>query len=563
MARRNKRFLGFTSAFAVVVLLTGLLVAIGAPQVSADIAAKARGYAYGVSEDSGEGPVAAPESTSEVPPPPDQPRKRQETDTEVLVSVLSGIVEVSRLRTTACLQPGTPAALQAEIDRANYLAQGGDPDLDTAPPETTQVFVPPGYPTENQCVTPVDGRTDDRSGPPSAEGGPAPSGSPTGSPSGSPTGSPRPSGSPSPTGSPAPPAEPCEDFVSIEESGPRCIATLPLWNARGYARTLHDDLLGIIDEVESEALARCENGQVLVSTGARFGLVTGFVNPDTEQPNQELDLSVAGGGVVTFWETNWDPETNTTTDGSDTVYVNGLHISTPVDDIIVAHSEATATCPGQGEEGGPAPPGGFPRDVNLEVAKKFFRYGSTFTLGGAVTPATTFQTPHRCVEGARVTIRRDIIGGAEDYQDVGTVSTDAQGHFSFNYKADRSANWLAQVVKDSPKDCAESTSLPQPILIRVRLEFRTDDKTPERGSTFTLRTRLIPCEGEHAGSFVKLRQDFDGRMAQVQKKRTDATCVATFPVVANFDTEIFDTTWPKQDVDHQFSKSRPKVIQTD
>lgn len=595
MAGPTKRRYALALAVLVVVaLVSGLLISV--PYVVADEAGFARGYSYGLSSEvAGEQRVRTIDAAAEVPGPTNQGRRRvQEFQKRVgflQADLILIVLDYGTAEATACLVPGVSAKLQAQIDRAKFLALGFNPSLVTAPPERTEVFVPPGFKTDNNCVTPVDAVTDSRSGPPSPSPGQtgAPPPSPTGSPSPSPTPSPTPTGSPtgSPTGtptrSPSPtPTRPrptptgpivnCEVWTSLAAHGPTCLATLPLWNAEGF--TYWDDTVIAVDalDIQADAVARCEKGEVEFGTGATFdGLLHFPVN--TQRPNQQADIALGiPGGLITYWETNWDPLTDSTTDGSDTVYVNGAHIRSGVDNIIIAHAEATADCPPKPSPGvtttaptgptfGPSPPpGGFPRDVNLESSKRRLIYGKTFTLTGAVTPATEFETPRRCVQNVAVTISRDVVGGAEDFVDVGTVRTDSDGHFSFNFTADRNAQWLAFVAKDEPVDCAESSSEPAPVLVRPRVNVRVDQKTPPRGGTFTFTARLIPCEGSHPGTKFKLRQQVQGRMVKIAGARSDANCTARFTRRANFDKAVFDVTWPKQDDDHQFAKSRARLI---
>lgn len=121
------------------------------------------------------------------------------------------------------------------------------------------------------------------------------------------------------------------------------------WNATGHAVT--EDLqavtdLVMADVVESESVAACEGNTTTFGSAARIvNLVvsgTSIVLPEPA-PNQVL-VDQAGIRVI-FWETNWDPATGGTTDGSSTVFTNGIHVTAPLGiDLIVSHSEATAAC---------------------------------------------------------------------------------------------------------------------------------------------------------------------------------------------------------------------------
>lgn len=605
---RASRWIAVVSALTLVA--TAGAVSLTEAPAAADEAGSARGYAFGIAQ---EGPgedelQPAPEVEAEVRPGTTASnRSSRQFDQDQLVGLLEDSVVVSRIRADACLRPGVSENLQATEDRAEYLANGGDPAMDTAPPERAEVFYGPGYPSADSCVTPVD-----------ATAGNAGTDSPSGRPSPAPT-----EGAPAnqtPEGK-ANCEEAVTDSTAADYTGPSCFATLPLWNARAYTKTLN---VLTLDELESEAVARCEGGEVLYSTATAYGPVAGELVANPEEPNQRLNpggLGLSDSAVVTSWETNWDPRNNKTTDGSDTVWVNALHIQTPTEDVVIGHAEATATCPdtdqdddgvpddedncptvpnpsqvdsdgdGLGDEcdptptptptpaptvtvtaspsGSPAPgstpppsnsppPGGYPRDVDLEASRSNVKWGSALTFSGSVTPDAQFETPRVCVENVPVTIRRDIVGGAEEFVDMGTVRTDEAGQFSFNYTADIGANWVAFIDKDVPKDCAQAASEPQTVLVAKRPLLRISDTNVRRGQIVRFTISFMPCEG-HEGAPVGLLQAIGGRSALVKGKKTDETCTAVITRRMR-KSGSFQALARKTDEDHLASKSRQKAV---
>lgn len=118
------------------------------------------------------------------------------------------------------------------------------------------------------------------------------------------------------------------------------------WGTVSYAATedlVVADGLATADVIESESLATCVGGQPVFGSAAN---VANLALADTEilQPILDalggIDLSPALNLAqepntlvvdlsplirITFWETNWDGATGTT-DGSDTVWTNALHI---------------------------------------------------------------------------------------------------------------------------------------------------------------------------------------------------------------------------------------------
>lgn len=341
MKRRDR--LAVLSSIAIFALVTALLYGVPASGQTPPEADFARGYSYGASAIGGQDPQLdpLPEAEAVAPPPEPQGELKRVSKQDIGASTILG--DLLKIESDACLDTGVSARLQHKMNAAEILARGEEPagddnDVNEGPndedPERGEVRYPAGFPDTARCVAPVG------SGVPIE--GPSSTVTPTEQPSPDPTAS--------PTEAPL-----CEEVVTDPEDpefSPTCLATFPLWNSHGYA--MATDVLG--EDVQAEAVARCTaDGELEVATGADYGLL-GTLASSTDEPNQHLSIPVLAGEVsaVIYWETNWDPITNSTTDGSDTVWVNGLHIVTSTGrDIILSHAEATADC--GGDDGGPSP----------------------------------------------------------------------------------------------------------------------------------------------------------------------------------------------------------------
>jgi hypothetical protein len=155
-------------------------------------------------------------------------------------------------------------------------------------------------------------------------------------------------------------------------------ASLPTsWNARGYATSTGVSIASAgsglptesANNAYAEAVSACVGGNLVHGSAAYvdgLALVTPPALPElpgtpiplpgvsTTQPNQVL--LDAGGIKLTFWETNWNPATLGTTNGSATVFTNALHLVTPLGETIISHAESTAQCAGdQGPDPDPTP----------------------------------------------------------------------------------------------------------------------------------------------------------------------------------------------------------------
>ncbi len=492
-----------------VVLAAALVSSMAAPAIApaADEVLSAKGEAYGAEILMDQ---KSPVATAAVPPNESQHQENTQVD-------FADTVEVLETTADACLSGGVQANLQDIMNEARRQALGQEPPADDAVTPRQTATPPAGYGVDDFCLTPAG------------------------------------------TEVPEDPATnpPCEDFDGSADPVPTtCQALLQLWNGRGYVEALNAI---VFSELYSEAVGRCIGAAPEYMTATSYGDITGNLIVDPTMPNQALDplgLGLTSSDTATFWETNWDPETNTVTDGLDYVWVNALHIQTPTEDIVIGHSEAQAVC--GGEE---IPLGGYPRDVNLQTSKGIVTYDRVFSLTGSVTPATEFETPRECVEGVELTIRRDKVGGAEDFKDIATVQTDANGNFSYNATADFNSQWIAFIDKDTPKNCAQVASSAEPVLVKPFVGLKTSRNVVERGETVKLTTRIEPCDGK-AGTRIKLRRIYKTRAVKVDTQFFDADCKAVFFQTANWKTAVFDAAWPKQDDVHQNGHSRPKVVKT-
>lgn len=483
-------------------LVSSVLAMAAAP--AAEVAS-AKGSAYGFRENVSK--VETPLVTAAVPPNTAQHDEDAQLNLQDMVTVMDVMAD-------ACLEEGVQAHLQSEMNTARVIANNGDPDAQPEPQRQT-ANVPSGYGVDDYCLKAADQQK------PADE-----------------------------TTNPN-----CEDFDGSVDAPPTtCQALLQLWNSRGYAVTA--DVFGAFQELKSEAVGRCVGAAPEFMTGVGYTLA-GELTADPSSPNQALNPGDFGfeSSTVIFWETNWDPETNTTTDGENTVWVNALHIITPTEDIIVGHSEATVDCGGD-----EVPAGGYPRDINLEASKGFVTYDRVYTLSGSVTPATEFNTPRPCVEGVKVTIRRDKVGGGDKFKDIAVVQTDTNGNFSYDVTADVNSQWIAFIDRDEPANCAQVASSAEPVLVKPFLGLKTSRNVVPKGTMVKFTTRIAPCDGK-AGTLVKLRRVFSSRSVKIDTTRFDSDCRAVFMLKANWKgTAVFDAAWSKQDTLHQNGHSRPKAV---
>lgn len=367
---------------------------------TAQEAGQARAEAYGA-EITGAvdlGPLPDPPATAEVPPGEEDSDSFLEVPAEPLVfsGTLSGNVEASR-------QANIEAKLQGIMDSAStaslpdawnsrghaitedlgvlFAGEGGDLVI---PEELTDLV--------DQILG--DGGGEDPVGSlEQPDDGQDPIGDedPTGG--AEPVGDEDPVGGEDPTGG----EDPVSGQEAVEDQAPETAQT----------QQQEEAPLITAEVVESEAVAQCDGTDSVFATGSRvqqlqlsgetFPVLGDILGTATElvvqgEPNEDVlaNLDAAGdllkelGLEITAWETNWDGADGTT-DGSDTVWVNALHVSVTegsplgdavgAQDVVISHSEASVAQCGAGVGPEEEPLQNVSKDSSVETVAP----GDTFT----------------------------------------------------------------------------------------------------------------------------------------------------------------------------------------
>lgn len=206
---------------------------------------------------------------------------------------------------------------------------------------------------------------------------------------------------------------------------------------------------------------------------------------------------------------------------------------------------------GGGTTGGGTSPQQAEREVTLEASQSRKTFGKTFTLSGSVTSSNA-----ACTASVPVRILRDVLGGASEFEVVAQEQTDTNGAYSLNLTADKGANYVAEVQETS--SCAEATSSPQPVLVRVKVSLRVSDSTVRRGQRVRLTAKTAPCPAT-ARDRVLLFRSIDGQFGKSGGKSSNARCTATFRRKVG-ESAVFQARWPKQSPEYLSGRSRSKAV---
>ncbi|MDQ3953341.1 MAG: hypothetical protein M3279_10340 [Actinomycetota bacterium] len=196
----------------------------------------------------------------------------------------------------------------------------------------------------------------------------------------------------------------------------------------------------------------------------------------------------------------------------------------------------------------------FGRTISLETQRNRLVFGRNVTLGGTVESEES--APASCSQFVTVNISRDVVGGADEFEPFATEQSDANGAFSHSFRADVSANYIAEV--EELAQCESATSDVEPVLVKVKVALRISDSNVPRGKRVRFTIRTAPCP-ETARDKVLLFRAIEGEFGKVGKKRSNDRCAKSFKRRVR-DDSVFQGRWPKQAEEFLAGKSRPKVV---
>lgn len=190
-------------------------------------------------------------------------------------------------------------------------------------------------------------------------------------------------------------------------------------------------------------------------------------------------------------------------------------------------------------------------EVTLETSQPRKTFGKTFTLTGSVSSDNA-----ACTDLVNVRILRDVVGGDDEFELWAQETTDANGAFAVNDRADVSASYIAEVAETAT--CDDATSAPQPVLVRAKVTLRLSrNKVDEGGSVrFTITTAPCPLT---ARDRVLLFRAIEGTFGKAGSKQTNQRCVAAITRRIN-KSSVFQARWPKQTAELLAGKSRSKAV---
>lgn len=195
---------------------------------------------------------------------------------------------------------------------------------------------------------------------------------------------------------------------------------------------------------------------------------------------------------------------------------------------------------------------GFDRKITVAGPASPKVFGSTFSLTGKLSSSH----PECKAAGTIVVLRRDVLGGISSFAPVATTPTGADGSYSFQRNADKSADYM--VVVQASGSCPRATA-DRNVFVSKKVTLALSDGRVKPGTTVKFTATVAPCAG-HAGDQIKLqKKNADGSYSTLDTKDSNSQCSATFSRKV-WRTTTFRAVAPKSDPDHEAGISSAKKV---
>ncbi|MDQ4125603.1 MAG: DUF11 domain-containing protein [Actinomycetota bacterium] len=193
------------------------------------------------------------------------------------------------------------------------------------------------------------------------------------------------------------------------------------------------------------------------------------------------------------------------------------------------------------------------RSISLFASSNEVVYPAQVTLSGTITSAD-----NDCDNaGEFVRIERRILGQTE-YSLFESRNTDADGRFEVSFASSQSAEYRA--IAPAHDQCADASSTPQTVTVKVKITGRAGRRSVERGSTVGIVGRVKP---DHDGTEVLLQRRKGRRWVTIARADLNVRSRYRFVVDAGWKgRRTFRTVWEAQDQEHESNNSKNIVIRT-
>lgn len=201
--------------------------------------------------------------------------------------------------------------------------------------------------------------------------------------------------------------------------------------------------------------------------------------------------------------------------------------------------------------------------------------GSTSSQAQSSRTISLFASSNKVVFPAEVTLTGQIVSPDESCEDAGEFvqiqrrlhgesqftdfeaeNTNAEGRYDVSFRATQNAEYVA--VAPRHDQCADATSDPETVLVKVKITGRSGRRGVERGKEASIVGRVNP---DHDGTNVILKQKKRGRFRTIDRDDLNVRSRYRFRFKVKWiGKRVYRVIWKAQDEDHERNRTKSIVI---
>lgn len=178
--------------------------------------------------------------------------------------------------------------------------------------------------------------------------------------------------------------------------------------------------------------------------------------------------------------------------------------------------------------------------------------GTLITLSGRI-----FSSNSSCTDNEFVQIKRRV-HGTSTFVDLTSTQSASDGSFEVSLTVTHSADY--QATSPSHDNCADASSDPATVLVKVKVSINVNDFSPERGTSVTFTGKVRP---NHQGTNAILQRRKAGRWVKVKADGLNGRSRYSITIPADWTQDrLFRVKWPSQDADNEANNSQKVKVTT-
>jgi hypothetical protein len=163
-----------------------------------------------------------------------------------------------------------------------------------------------------------------------------------------------------------------------------------------------------------------------------------------------------------------------------------------------------------------------------------------------------------CEDNEFIQITRRL-HGTRNVKDFRDTLTDTNGQYRLSFRVNRNADYRATAT--SHDNCAEASSSPISVLVKVRVSIKANDRTPRRGGRVRITVQVSP-DKDRTRVILQQRLRRGRGYVTAERKRLNRRSRAVFVVDVEWKKRDFRAKWPQQNNRNEGNKSKKLTIRS-